>query len=1381
MSAIELPPLRSRSEEAARAEHNAQTLTHANANIAGYDESPAVQQVETDAPETKGAPQASFKNYLVCNLVGNFTNYFIPGSNVTRHEFEAEINKLALYILYLFIGKFAMSYISMLAIRISGMRISAALRLAYLRALFAQPVSVIDTVSPGKVANRITTSSNIVQLAISQHFATLFQSLAFTVGLYVVAFVKGWKLTLIASTGLPFILIVYGAMFPPFLRIHQITDKFQEEASAMAYEMFSSIRMIVAFGTESRLAKQHGVMLSKAASNEKRAAPLMGLTMSPAMVAMYGIFGITFWFGIKEYTKGRISSVGDITVVLFSVMMAVMNIGRVASPIVSIAKAATAATELFVTIDTSFPDTSGVKEPEVTGNANITFINVAFSYPSRPGVPILKGLDLTITAGKVTAIVGPSRWYDLLGTTATAKKIDETEIPSSSTMASSPIEAGYDNTNKKSKKGKAGEEEGPKQDLGPNTCTGSLSVGRTNLRNVDVRWWRSQIGMVQQEPFLFNDTIYNNIVFGLCGTHYEGLSKDEKKIMVDEACREACAEEFISRLPQGLDTLVGESGIKLSGGQRQRIAIARSIIKRPPILILDEATSAIDVRTERIVQEALDRVSKNRTTIVIAHRLSTIKRADSIVVLRQGQLVEQGTHEELLKNGDGVYYGLVHAQELEMDAEDDDSHSSSLENIKMNDTKEDIASSGFEGHASKEDSTYQNVGLFHSLGRLVVEQRHHWILYSVCCIGILGAGAVYPLQAYIFARIINVFTLTSPELVKQGNFWAGMFGVLAGGVGLSYYLLGAASHLISVELTRTYRSEYLSNMIRKPILFFDDKVHSPGSLTSRLSSDSQQVQQLLSMEMSMALIACTNLLGCTIIAFVYGWKLSLVGLFAALPLILGAGHVRTRLEIQLEAENAKVFEDSSQFATEAVAGFRTVLSLLMEPMIRSRYDKLLKGHVVEALAKAKYGTIIFAASDSLELACMSLTFWYGGKLLASREYDLVQFFIVYMAIIQGATAAGIWFSFTPSMAQATGAANRILSMRPTSTDPSSYSPLPHSDEGVGIEFQHVSFKYQSRDVPVLSNLNLQILPGQVAALVGSSGSGKSTTLSLLERFYDASSGHILYNGQDITTFSPAEYRKQMSLVSQEPTLYQGSIRENISLSVESASDDDIKQACRDAQIHDFITSLPEGYETRLGPKGMSLSGGQKQRISLARALLRKPKILLLDEATSSLDSESEKYVQEAIERAAGEGDRTVIIVAHRLATIQKADVIFVLGSGKVLEKGDHQTLLRKKGVYWQMYLSFLPSEPRQPPLPPPIRIPALHQCIRRWHSLRPIIQIPQRTLRNFCECLFSEICLVARHNDVVKRGEAHEQIVMDDVTRMVFVEERVLALVNVEG
>jgi ATP-binding cassette subfamily B (MDR/TAP) protein 1 len=271
------------------------------------------------------------------------------------------------------------------------------------------------------------------------------------------------------------------------------------------------------------------------------------------------------------------------------------------------------------------------------------------------------------------------------------------------------------------------------------------------------------------------------------------------------------------------------------------------------------------------------------------------------------------------------------------------------------------------------------------------------------------------------------------------------------------------------------------------------------------------------------------------------------------------------------------------------------------------------------------------------------------------------------------------------MAQATGAANRILSMRPSNqTTAATYPTLRSPSGGVGIDFQNVNFAYKSRSTPVLSNLNLHISPGQFAALVGATGSGKSTTISLLERFYDATSGLILFNGQDITTLDPSLYRQHLSLVSQEPTLYEGSIRDNIALSVDTATTAEIEEACKDAQIHDFITSLPDGYTTRLGPKGMSLSGGQKQRLSLARALLRKPRLLLLDEATSSLDSESEKLVQAAIERAAGEGGRTVIAVAHRLATVQKADVIFVMGSGRVLEKGSHQELLRMRGVYWQM-------------------------------------------------------------------------------------------------
>lgn len=348
-----------------------------------------------------------------------------------------------------------------------------------------------------------------------------------------------------------------------------------------------------------------------------------------------------------------------------------------------------------------------------------------------------------------------------------------------------------------------------------------------------------------------------------------------------------------------------------------------------------------------------------------------------------------------------------------MEAEEGGSEDPAVERVKSNEN-EKVEESKPEIHAPEDNPTYKEKGLMRSFGRLVAEQRQHWFLYTMATLGILGGGAVYPIQAYIFANLVQVFVYTGDRLVKEGNFWAGMFGVVTAGVGLAYFVLGMAAALIAAHLGLHYQQEYLVNMIRQRIPFFDDPGHSAGSLTSRLSADVTQVKQLMSTEMSLALIAVVNLVGSLIISFVYGWKLSLVSLFSALPITLAAGYYRVRLEQQFERMNAKVFEGSSQFATEAVGAFRTVLSLIMEDTITGRYNSLLAGHVKQAFSSAKYSTIIFAASDSVEMACTALAFWYGGTLLASREYDLVDFFIIYMAIVQGAVAAGIWFSFAPS-------------------------------------------------------------------------------------------------------------------------------------------------------------------------------------------------------------------------------------------------------------------------------------------------------------------------------------------------------------------------------
>jgi len=384
--------------------------------------------------------------------------------------------------------------------------------------------------------------------------------------------------------------------------------------------------------------------------------------------------------------------------------------------------------------------------------------------------------------------------------------------------------------------------------------------------------------------------------------------------------------------------------------------------------------------------------------------------------------------------------------------------------------------------------------------------------------------------------------------------------------------------------------------------------------------------------------------------------------------------------------NSAVFAESSQFAAESIGAFRTVTSLTLEDTITDRYARLLEGHVHEALRKATWRTLIFAFSDSVNLAVQSLIFWYGGTLLASHEYTAMSFFTTYLAVVNGAEGAGQGFSFGPNAAQATAAANRILSIRESRHRDTSFktAKIPDAEGGIKIEIKDVHFRYPTRNVSVFKGINITIEKGQFVALVGASGCGKTSIISLLERFYDVQQGQILANGTDIADVNIYEYRKHLSLVAQEPTLFQGTLRENILLGVDedSISEEQLHAICRDASIHDFIISLPDGYNTEIGSRGVSLSGGQKQRVAIARALIRQPSLLLLDEATSSLDSESEKLVQAAFERAAT--GRTMVVVAHRLATVQNADLIYVLGEGKVLESGSHAELLKKKGVYWNM-------------------------------------------------------------------------------------------------
>ncbi|OJZ79501.1 hypothetical protein ASPFODRAFT_718973, partial [Aspergillus luchuensis CBS 106.47] len=723
-------------------------------------------------------------NIVFGSLVGNFNGYFSAGTSLTEAQFKSTVSRLSLYIVYLFIGKFIMTYFAMYCFRVIGLRVSATLRQDYMRTLFAQPVSKLDQVPVGAVTNTITTLSNSIQQSVSDKLTILFQSVALLVTAYIVAFKYSWALTLVTSSALLFIFGVASVTLPRITRAQQSVDKANESQSSIAAEIFGSIRTVVSLGAEGNLAAKYALWIEEARQRGRTMSFFLGAQLGLIFFAMYSSYSLAFWFGLKLYRDGHLASIDTVITVFFSVMMAVSVMGRIASPLVIMSKAASAAEAFFQMLDSEKLDLSGLslRDPNASAQTDIVFENVHFSYPSRPDTKALNGLNARFERGKTTALVGPSgsgkstivalleRWYQL------SRSRD-------------------------------------------NRDSGTIYIGDHNINDLDLTWWRSQVGLVQQEPVLFNDTIYNNIALGLIGTKWEHETDEIKKSLIERACYEAFADEFIQHLPEGYETPVGENGTKLSGGQRQRLAIARSIVRQPAVLILDEATSAIDVRGEKIVQAALDRLSRNRTTIVIAHRLSTIRQADRIIVLKGGVDIEQGTHEELLGIEDGVYSSLVNAQRVDLLHDETDISDMTEE------PKEDLETTTDSICQSVDEDGMQLLtksrGFLGSVGLFLYEQRAQWRFYLPVLISTAGAGAAYPLQSWLFAKLIAVFQYSDQRLAHAANFWALMFFILALGTAACYGTMGYFASRFSAEVSSVYRTEYFHNVLNKPIPFHD--------------------------------------------------------------------------------------------------------------------------------------------------------------------------------------------------------------------------------------------------------------------------------------------------------------------------------------------------------------------------------------------------------------------------------------------------------------------------------------------------------------------------------------------------------------------------------
>ncbi|CAK1580406.1 unnamed protein product [Parnassius mnemosyne] len=574
-----------------------------------------------------------------------------------------------------------------------------------------------------------------------------------------------------------------------------------------------------------------------------------------------------------------------------------------------------------------------------------------------------------------------------------------------------------------------------------------------------------------------------------------------------------------------------------------------------------------------------------------------------------------------------------------------------------------------------------------SFWRVVRLNAPEWKSASAASISSLLSGFAMPLFAVIIADFIGIFSNPNLEEVRSKVInYAILFIVIGVASGIANFIVVYYYGVAGEYLTTRLRILLFKHLLQQEIAYFDDKANSTGALCARLSGEAAAVQGATGQRVGTVLQAIGTVVLAVALSLYYQWQVGLVAL-SCVPVMAIALYYESKLTNDANSGTTKSMETSSKLAVEAIANVRTVASLGREDMFVKEYAMQLKPALVQAKKTSHWRGIVFGLSRSIFNFAYAASIYYGGILMIYKHVDYVLILKSTESLLNGASSAGQAFAFAPNFQKGIKAAGRIikiLNKQSKIVDPP--KPAIEDFKGSGeANLQNIDFKYPTRPmVQVLKNMNLAIPRGETIALVGASGCGKSTVIQLLERYYDPDSGTVSQDGIPLPKLRMADTRQTIGFVQQEPVLFDRTISENIAYGDNSRSPsmEEIIEVAKQANIHNFIISLPMGYETNIGSKGTQLSGGQKQRVAIARALIRRPKMLLLDEATSALDTESEKVVQEALDAA--KAGRTCVMIAHRLSTVRDADRICVLRDGRVAESGTHAQLMQMQGLYYKL-------------------------------------------------------------------------------------------------
>ncbi|KAM4028833.1 ATP-binding cassette sub-family B member 5-like isoform 1-T1 [Anomaloglossus baeobatrachus] len=1115
------------------------------------------------------------------------------------------------------------------------------MRKTFFHSVLSKDMSWFDVTKSGELNSRLTEDINKINDGIGDKVGHLLQNSATCIAGLVIGLVKGWQLALVYMSTSPLMAISSAFCSKMMVSLTSKELSVYAKAGAVAEEVLSSIRTVVAFGGQEKEIKRYTNNLGEAKKLGIKKAIASQLALGFVYLIVYASYGLGFWYGTVLILGDQGYTIGDALVVFFSVVISSYCLGQAFSHLEAFSIARGAAYGIFHVIDES----SGIDSFSIEGyrpdiiKGDVEFKNVHFCYPSRPNVQVLNGLNVKVKSGQTVALVGQSG----CGKSTTVQLLQRLYDPQE----------------------------------------GLIMVDGHDIRSLNVRHYREFIGVVSQEPILFGTSIRKNINYGR-----ENVTNEE----IEAAAKEANAYDFIMALPEKFETLVGERGAQLSGGQKQRIAIARALVRNPKILLLDEATSALDTESESIVQAALDKASKGRTTIVIAHRLSTVWTADLIVVLQNGTVTEQGSHSALM-DIKGIYYSLATAQFIQ-GTEDSNEIKESVNEIPKKQLsikclnspiRNNMKETKKEEHEvqNEEEDSLPNVSFL----KLLQLNQSEWPYIMVGVLASIINGGTHPAFCIFFSKMIALFGYDDPDRIKkESDLYCILFAVIGVVSFFTYFLQGFMFGRSGEVLTMRLRHLGFKAMLRQEISWFDDKKNNTGALTTRLSTEASQIQTATGSRLGLLSQNFASMGLCIILAFIYGWEMALLVL-AMTPILVVTGLLETRALTGFANRDKKDLQEAGKIATEVVDNIRTVVSLTREKTFENNYTESLQKPYRNSQRKAQIYGICFAFSQSFIFFAYAASYRFGAYLINVGRMNVEEVMLVFVILTYGAVSVGQTLSFAPDYAKAKSAASHLFALFNREPAIDSYSlkgQKPVNWQG-NLELHQISFNYPSRpDVSVLQDLSVTIHSGQTVAFVGSSGCGKSTSVQLLQRFYDPCQGAVLFDNTNIKDFNVQWLRSQIGIVSQEPMLFDCSIAENIAYgdNTRKVSMEEIQCAAKAANIHSFIEELPEKYNTSVGGKGTQLSGGQKQRIAIARALIRSPKILLLDEATSALDNESEKVVQQALDQA--RKGRTCIMIAHRLSTVQNADVIVVMKNGRVIEIGTHQQLLSNRGAYFHL-------------------------------------------------------------------------------------------------